>query len=87
MIVASDKISVKQDGKMIDDVNPEYIQWVALQQQVLSLFMTFITQESHGSGCHLRDTPWGVVRTAKDLRVVVMSPDREHTDCPDHKKM
>jgi hypothetical protein len=29
-IVLDEEISAKQDGKMIDNVTPEYIRWIAL---------------------------------------------------------
>lgn len=61
------KISVKQDGKMIDDVNPKYIRWVALQQQILGFLMASMTQVM--DQINIRNTPWGVVRTVEELRV------------------
>jgi hypothetical protein len=33
---------------MIDDVNPEYIWWVTLQQEIFGFHMTSMTQEVMG---------------------------------------
>jgi hypothetical protein len=40
-----EKIPNKSDGKTTEDINPEFIRWTALEQQVLGFLMTTMTLE------------------------------------------
>jgi hypothetical protein len=40
-----EKIPNKSDGKTTEEINPEFIRWTALEQQVLGFLMTTMTPE------------------------------------------
>lgn len=89
-VVTFTKISIKQDGKMIDHVNPMYIRWITLQQRVLGFHMSSMTQEVVGQVAiyETHETPHEVWSNLQKTYTSLSSPNREHMDCPDNfKKM
>jgi len=78
-VAPEEMIDVKHDGTTKKESNPEYIRWIALEQQVLGFLMISMTQEVMGqvATCVTPKAMWSLL---EETCITVSSTDSQHVD-------